>query len=71
MIFWKKKNTLINSDEYEKLNKKIVEIEAEVERLELALALYKKQHLKKVRDLIDEKPEETVQNPYGGVIGLG
>jgi len=70
MLWLRKSKNNLNSEEYEKINKKIIEIEADIERIELALALYKTQHQKKIREIIEGKQEpEQGKDPYNGVIG--
>jgi hypothetical protein len=59
-MFWNKR---INSEEYEKLNKKLVELEAELDRLEVNLALFKKQHHKKIKKILDDDDDDQ-QDPY-------
>jgi hypothetical protein len=65
---WKKKQQ-IQSDEYKSLEKKIIEISDRIERLELNFALFKKQQTKKVQKILNETEENSLSDPYEGVIG--
>lgn len=58
-MFWNKK---INSDEYEKLNRQIGEIDSKVKKLEADLLFYSDKVLKKIRKSIPKYEEESEDN---------
>lgn len=68
-MFWKKKNQQVNSKEYEDLAKKLTTLEAELERVSLSFAMYKKKNTKAVQKILDIDSDEIKDfDPYNGVL---